>query len=974
MKKKLGIRRILTPFLKSKIARIMKLTFLFLLLGLMQLSANTYSQNTKLNLDFHGASVNEVLQAIEDQSRYRFAYSSEFIDMERKVDIKIENETIGEILKEVFKNTNVKHEVEDRHIMLYTVKENNSQQSKDVSGNVIDATGVILPGVTIVIEGTTNGTTTDFDGNFSLSNVPEDATLVFSFVGMKTQEILVTGRSSFNIQMEEDAIGIEEIVAVGYGTQKKSDLTASISQVDGADLERSTASNVAMALQGRASGIEMLSDGEPGKAPSIRIRGVGTVNSTEPLIVLDGVMVSADLLSKISPYEIESVEILKDAGSGAIYGTRAANGVILVTTKGGKYNQKVTTRVNVTTGISQLIKKYPVANGEDIFMLKRERYTNDGIAIAYPWNDEYFNKTRTDWQDEMYRTALFQDYNIQISGGGEKNTFNVSINYRDEEGTQINTWNKRLGINLKSTQKVSDRFTVEENIRLSWSKNRSNGPGGGTSRTNYAAYKFPPSIPVKWDESNVRPGQIVGGWASGKESDEFGDMWNPVYKATHEWRYTTDLDALINLKGIYDITEDLSVIGTGSYTHTVGYYEEFQDITPLQSRSASAPSLWENNSSNSFMLGELYLAYNHTTGGHNIAATGGTSAQMSTGRFMNMQGIGFASTQESQLVMNNADAIIGQGNEYPTTSLLSYYIRGTYNYESKYYFQATVRADGSSRFAEDNQWGYFPAVSAGWRISGEDFMSGSTGISNLKLNASYGQLGNQNVTPFQYLNIYKKDAKYYLNNTPVTGTKLSSFANPDITWETTTTLNILLETAFLDNKLNLDIAYFDKITTDMLLPAVKHYTSGTVSLPDANTGEMSNKGFEIEVYWQDKVGDFGYGIGANATFLKNKLLKLYGEASYIERDVSRTYEGEPISSFYGWETGGIYQNQGQIDGDANISSDPRKANITPGDVIFIDTNGDNLVDDKDRVHIGDGNPTALLGFNQENSSRLCLGV
>jgi TonB-linked SusC/RagA family outer membrane protein len=316
--------------------------------------------------------------------------------------------------------------------------------------------------------------------------------------------------------------------------------------------------------------------------------------------------------------------------------------------------------------------------------------------------------------------------------------------------------------------------------------------------------------------------------------------------------------------------------------------------------------------------------------------------------------------------MNNADVITGGGGEYPTTSLLSYYVRGTYNFENRYYFSGIFRADGSSRFAEGNQWGYFPAVSAGWRISSEDFMSGSSFISNMKLNVGYGQLGNQNVGPFQYLNIYKKDAKYIIDGNNVTGTRLSSFANPDITWETTTTLNILLETAFMDDRIILDVAYFDKKTTDMLLAPVKHYTAGTVALPFANTGEMSNTGVEIELSYNNQFGDFGFNAGVNATFQQNELLKLSEGIPYLEADgdfgVSRTYVGEPIASFYGWETDGIYQNQSQIDNDPNISDDPRRATITPGDVVFVDVNGDQLVDEKDRVHIGDGNPTALLGF------------
>lgn len=921
-----------------------------------------------INVNFENATLKTVLNEISSKSNLNFSYERNNIPLKNRITAQANHESVANILRDISKSANVKFKRVNGNIFVATLKnekviiEEEFIQDVEISGRITDENNQGLPGASVVQKGTTNGVTTDLNGDYKFT-VSDDAVITVSFIGYVTAEIAVAGRSVIDLQMQVDAETLEEVVVIGYGTQKKSDLTSSISQVDGTDIERSPVSNVAMALQGRATGVEMLNDGTPGKAPNIRIRGVGTLNNSEPLIVLDGVMISADVLSKISPYEIQSVEVLKDAASGAIYGTRAANGVVLITSKSGKYNQKTTTRFNVATGVNQLIKKYPVANGEEIFMLKRERYTMDGIPIQYPWTDEYFNKTRTDWQDEMFRTASFHDYNLQIGGGNENSTFHASVNYRNEEGTALNTWYKRLGINLKSTQKVSKRFTVEENIRLSWSKDRLYNEGGGTSVTMYPAYKYPPSLPVKFDASNVRPGQEIGGWGSGKESDEFGDMWNPVYKALEEWNYTTDLNALINLKGIYKINDNLSIVGTGSYTHSVGTYENFKNVTPLQSRSESAPNLAQGTSVNSLMLGELYASYQKSSNGHNISATAGTSTQLVRGNYMNMTGIGFASTLESQLVMNNANVVNGGAGEVDSQGLLSYYLRGTYNFENKYYMSATMRADGSSIFAEGKKWGYFPAISAGWRISNEAFMSGSPVISNMKLNVGYGELGNQNVAAFQYLNIYRKDRRYFINGNPVTGSRLGSFANSDITWETAKTLNILLETSFLNDNLILNVAYFDKKTSGMLVSPVRNFTAGNeTAIPQQNSGEMSNKGFELELSYGNQKGDFGYNVGMNATFLKNKLLALSDGIPYLESGVSRTYVGEPIASFYGWKTAGIYQNQSQIDNDVNIAEDPRKGSITPGDVIFVDTNGDKLVDNEDRVNIGDGNPTALLGF------------
>lgn len=825
-----------------------------------------------------------------------------------------------------------------------------------ISGQVSDETGQPIPGVNVLLKDSPNtGTITDIEGEFNLVVLDENAVLVFSFIGYLTQEVNVGGKSEVAVTMNPDVQTLSEVVVVGYGTQKKSEITSSISQVDGEEIASTPVSNVAMALQGRASGVELLTDGTPGKAPNIRIRGVGTINNSEPLIVLDGVPVPAQVLSEISPLEIKSVEILKDAASGAIYGTRAANGVVLVTTKSGTYNQPTTVSLNASAGINSVINEYPVTSGEQLYELKRERYTMDGLPIPdnVPWADPYFNTTRTDWQDEFFQSALFQDYNIRISGGTDKSTFNTSLNYRDEEGTQLNTWFKRLNLSLRATQKITDRFRVEENIRVARTTDQLNGEGSGTSVTLYSAYRFHPSIPLRYED---------GSWGSGKASTELGDMWNPIYKTTEEWRRSEGLSAFIDLRGEYDITQYLTLVGNTAYQHRLSSYEVFEGFTPEQSRTRNLPRLQEGNTLSSDVLGELFARYEQSFGKHDVTATFGTTAQYITGSFMRMIGEGFASVEESQLVMDNANIITGSGGEPPTTSLLSYFVRGTYNYEDKYYLSGIFRADGSSRFAEGNRWGFFPAVSAGWRISSEPFMSGVDFLSKLKLNLGWGQLGNQNVAPFQYLNIYTKDQQYIIDGGNVTGTRLTSFANPDISWETTTTLNVLMELGLLGDMINLDVAYFDRQTTDMLVPAIKHYTSGNLDLPDANIGEMSNRGVELEVSHANAIGEFQYNVGVNATFLKNKLEKLYGESTFLENGVSRTYEGEPIASFYGWKTDGIYQTQAEIESDPNLAEDPRRDNITPGDVRFVDVNGDKLVDENDRVRIGDGNPSTLLGF------------
>lgn len=828
-----------------------------------------------------------------------------------------------------------------------------------IVGTVLDHQNSPLPGASVILQGTSKGVVTNTDGNFSIQAEIGDV-LVISFIGMKTQEIIISDQSKLKITLIADATMLGGVVVIGYGTQKKSEITSSIAKIEGKDIQTSTASNVALSLQGRASGVEVVSSGLPGKTPSIRIRGVGTINNTQPLIVLDGVPVSADVLGQLAPAEIASIEILKDAASGAIYGTRAANGVVLVTSKKAGFNQKTTVRLNTSAGINSLIKKYPVLNAEKLYELKRERYVMDGLPIDpnSPWADEYYNKTRTNWQDEMFRKGLYTDYNVNIGGGSENSTINANVFYRDEEGTLLKTDMKRLGMSIRSTQKISDRLRIEENVRISGRKNnivQDDLGGEGTSTTIYSAYRFMPAIPVKYDN---------GSYGSGKASTQLGDMWNPVYKAKEEWWRTNEIRTIITTKVDFDVTDALTLSARASYQRTTSGNDRFQNLTPDQSRSESAPTLELASYQATTKLGEVFANYDKLVGDHHFGATLGISGQIDDSNWDRMIGQGFASTINSQLVMSNAATTRVEGNEYPTTGIASAFFRGTYGYKDKYYFSGIFRADGSSRFADGNRWGYFPSVSAGWRISNESFLMGNSTISNLKLNVGWGQLGNQNVDAFQYLNVYQKDVKYILGGTNLTGTRLASFANTNITWETTSSLNVLMEMGLFNNKLNLDIAYFDKRTKNMLIPLPSLLASGTVSIPDFNAGEMRNYGFEIEPSYNGQIGKINFDLGLNLTYLQNEVTKLYGEAKYISsNEYNRTYQGQAVGTFYGWKTDGIYQNQAAIEKDPNLSQDPRKVYITPGDVRYVDVNGDNIVDEKDRVKIGNPNPKVLLGFN-----------
>jgi len=840
-----------------------------------------------------------------------------------------------------------------------------------VSGKVSDESGLPIPGVSISVKGLQGfGTVTNSEGAYTISISEREAVLVFSFIGYLTKEVNTTGRSSIDVILNQDMQMLDDIVVVGYGTQRKSDVTSSISRVDGRDIENASVSNVAMALQGRAPGVEVISNGTPGRTPNIRIRGMGSLSATNPLVVLDGVPVEMDVFSQLAPAEIQSIEILKDAASGAIYGTRAANGVILVTTLTAKKNQKTALKLNSSGGVNSVISRYDVLNAEDLFTLKRESFTNDGLTIPAnsPWGNQYYNTTRTNWQDEFFQNGLFQDYNMTISSGSEKSTINASLNFRDENGTQINTFFKRLGFNLKATQEISKRLKFEGNLRINQTNDLLNFDSQGSNGTLFAAYFYHPSIPVRYGNGNfgstLEAPFTEGDWGSGRAHNDLGDMWNPIYKATEEWYETSSLNTLVNLKADLNITKNIVLTGRTSYSHRNLESETFNKPTPLQSRTIANPIISIGNNQRYSWLGELFTNYNQSFNKHNVTFTAGSTIQTFDGQNMQMNGSGFASLQRKNLTLNNAQVLTGSGTPIDPTALVSFFARANYNFDDKYYLSGTIRSDGSSRFAQGNQWGYFPGVSAAWRISNEKFMSKFTKVSNLKLNASWGQLGDQNVRPFQYLDVYVKDQNYILGGQNVTGTRPASFANPNITWETSEVLNLLLEVGLFNDRIQLEAGYFDKKTKGMLIPSIRQFTMGAIGIPDSNIGDMENKGFEFMLSTVQRIGEnLQFNAGINTSFIKNRLLRLNGENSFIASGPARSYEGGELSAFYGWRTNGIYQNQEEINTSADIKNDSRRVNIKPGDVRFMDINGDGIINDNDRTQIGDSNPFMSYGFN-----------
>ncbi|MDR0793528.1 MAG: TonB-dependent receptor [Chitinophagaceae bacterium] len=859
-------------------------------------------------------------------------------------------------------------------------------QNVTLKGRVTDEQGKPLTKASVMVKGTNYGTATDENGAFSLEVNNNAATLVISYVGYEDAEIDIQGKTELNIVLKGKTEQQQEVVVVGYGTQRKRDVTGAISSISGDDIKNLPVSNAAEALQGKATGVDIVrNDGSPGSVPSIRIRGTGTINDADPLIVIDGIPSGG--LNDVNANDIASIEILKDASASAIYGARAANGVVLITTKKGNYNQGLKTSVNVFTGTDRPVKFIDMLSAPDLVTLKKEAYTNDGVPVPGIWNDANYATQRTNWQRALMASGRTQNIDFALRGGSTNSIYSISGNYFNSVGMIPNSFFKRYSFRINSEHKIGSRIRVGENVL--YSNTNGNAPDTRSSQTGlvWTAIRFNPAIPVTNPD---------GSWGSAQADNQLGDINNPVATANETDAYNKTDRILANAYAELEITKGLKLRANYGYDHNTGDSYSFSIAMPNQTRGPSISSLNQSFGKASTFLEEYYLTYNKNFNNiHALTFTGGYSAQVYSGNYFGAGRSGFADTNYDQRVLNlgNNSSASNYGGNNNRSGLQSYFVRANYAFDNKYLLTATMRADGSSKFAPGKRWGYFPAFSVGWRISDEKFFSDNVkAINLLKLTGGWGQLGNQNVGDFQYLSIISSgggDQYGYNFGNPVinyNGAFITSLSNPNITWERAVMTNISIELAALENHLNATVSYFNKKTSDMLIPyqLVETFGAqtnlpdnpGNIKLPDYNLGEMNNHGVEIELNYQNKAGQWNYSFGVNGSFQKNKVTKLYGDNAYIAStpygrenvDISRTYEGQPIASFYGFKAAGLYQTQAEIDNDPNIANDPNKGNIQPGDVRFIDVSGpngkkDGVIDDNDRVNLGNPNPKFVFGIH-----------
>ncbi|MCG6191013.1 TonB-dependent receptor [Maribellus maritimus] len=936
MKKKLINRALPAQVRLKKFLLIMRLTILLCFTIITSLNASVYSQDAKLGLELKGKTISDAFEFIESNSNFRFFYNADFKDINRKIEFSTKDADIESMLNGLFADSNISYEIVGGNLIV--LKVNSQQANLSVSGKVVDKNGMALPGVTIVVKGTTQGTVTNADGVYSISNVPKDAILLFSFVGMKMQEIKVGNQTTINITMEANAIGIEEVVAIGYGTMKKSDLTGSIGSIGSDEISTRPVMSFDQSLQGRVAGVNVSQlNSEPGQTSTVRIRGGNSLSaSNNPLWVVDGYPV--ENLSMFNPSDIESMEILKDASATAIYGSRGANGVIIVTTKRGQTG-KPSIEFNSYVGFSSAVNMPELADC-DLYLDVYEEVLGNSASIEEPWRS-----ANTDWLKLAYGgTGITQNYQLSVRGGTERAQYAIGGSYLEQTGTTPNIGFNRSTFSLRHDSEITSKLKIGSSTILSRTSNYGKRP------QNHIIEALPTML----------------------NKDENGDYvpvedYPYVYAESHVANYLQTVEEETNDVTRYRVLSNMFVnweIIKGLVFRTswgIDYYNEnSESYTPsyLTDNDLSQGNI--NHQETIDWLNENTLTFDKNVNEiHEFNAVVGFTQQSNMLKERDMQGENF---------LNDALGIEGISAaevQYITTGrqrwdLLSGIARVNYRLKQKYLFTAAIRADGCSKFGENNKWGYFPSGAFAWRASEENFIKNINVFSNLKFRLSYGMTGNQGISPYQSLSKISTSVTF-LNDTEVIAAYPSSPPYKDLRWEKTAQTDIGIDMAFFDSKLDFTADYYIKKTSDLLIDVPLPLTAGGEKFLTQNLGDLENKGFEFGINTHLNINKLRWDIGLVFSANKNTVTNIEGRDDYWVQGVSqmgdflKIEEGEPVGNIWGYQTDGIYQT----------NDDFSIADSEPGNIKFIDQNGDKEITADDRVILGNAMPDFIAGLNMD---------
>lgn len=974
--------------------KIMKLSFqqffvaiLFTSVGFAHSNAQSILEK-KISLYANKRDIKSVLKDIENSVGVRFTYVQSLIPSDKVISINFNNEKLDVILNNLLKPHKIVYEVNDKYIILSKqlsdLKLTETKTSDidfeqsiaiNISGKVVDDKGAALQGVNIVIKGTNIGDISNSKGEFNISVPNNQSILVFSYVGFETQEIQVGNQTKINITLKTDIKAIDEVVVVGYGSQKKTSVTGAVASVSQKDLKALPVAGLTQAIQGRVAGVSITNNSSPGTEPIIRIRGVGSISlNPNPLYVIDGIPFGA--LNSVDPKDIESLEILKDASAAAIYGSRASNGVILITTKKGK-SGKISINVDSYYGTQSVWKELDLLNRDQYIKYGTTLLSASGQAVPerfnnlntpiYPGATTSFAQTDTDWQKTMFRNAVISDHQVSISGGNDFSRFYTSIGYFNQEGILSNTNYNRHSFRINSDHKLSKYITVGQTLVASTSFNTSERDGGGRSLVMNIMRMVP-----YWPE---RDPTKIGGFSTTAQGLDATDPENPLRIAEQEQQNQTGR----YFKFIGSLFTEIKLTNWLKYKFTAGLdysHSRFNGFLPIYNdgnRSRDLAIVSEDRNEYFSKILTNQITFDKTFGKHFVNLTGVIETQDAASRGLRASG---------QRPDNNIQTIQGVSNQNGSStlfenSLISYVGRLNYEYAGKYLVGATIRRDGSSKFAPGRKWGTFPSLALGWRISEEPFMKDITAISELKIRGSIGKTGFNSIGDYDYSPLVSAgNTLYPFGNKTQSGSYFNRLGNTDLTWETTTMRNVGLDISLLNNKINITTELYNRQTDKLLLGVPLPESLGYSQSPLANVGSMQNYGFEFSAGYNYSSKDFNWNLNAVIDFTRNKVLSLATPNSTIYSgansdfggfDITRTEAGQPIQSFYGWQTDGIFQNKEEIDAanskDGNPSTFYQNASTSPGDIRFKDLNNDGKIDADDRTYLGSYLPNFSFGLN-----------
>lgn len=912
-------------------------------------------EKTVISLDYTNAHYKTVFHAIEKKANVVIMFEYTETLKKARTSIFAKNRTVAEILDQLLSPRNIKWTIRGNVIMLYQAKQSNSKLTtifdptpsfpmkmipdKEITGRVIDSvTNAPLPGVTIQIKGTTKGTTTDESGNFSLS-LPNNATLIISDLGYDTKEITVGKEKKINISLAPATTGLNQVVVVGYGTTKKKDLTGSVAQIDNKNLQTVPVYNIGEALEGRASGVNVINNsGQPGSRIQIRIRGGNSmIGSNDPLYVVDGFPLTGGI-NFLNPADIESIDILKDASATAIYGARGANGVVIITTKRGRKGEKNAISINSYYGVQQVAKKYHVLDAKQYATVVNEWMKNGGEQPFF--NVDEIKNPGTNWQDAIFRTAPIQNHTLTFSGSSEKTNYSLSGNYFKQDGIIINSGVQKGSFRLNLDHEIKNWLDLAVNLNLSRRENNSvpvdNGTYGNTILTG--ALSAPPTLPI-YDDNGL-PTQFDQIYSFTAESQRNPMIWKSPYKNQSKAN-TALLNSALNFK----LTKELSFKTRVGLEYENSSSNSFNPIIfPNDRGGASSSNTYWNS-----LLNENILTYNKTFHDHQLLnIIGGFTYQTYLAKSSGISVSGFSNNITEDYNLGSAETINPPSSSLSQWKLASWLGRANYSVNDKYYITASIRSDGSSRFGEENKWGFFPSGALAWRISKEPFMQNISFINDLKLRTSYGLTGNTALSPYQSLDRLSSVKYIYGNHTENVGYAPSGISNSQLKWETTNEFDIGFDVSMINNRISLTADYYNKHTHDLLASVPLPPSMGFGSML-RNIGEIENQGIEVSVKADILTKGFKWSSSAQISSNKNRVLKIAGGSDIIASGASTGLPGmniarvgEPLGAFYGYLEDGLDEN---------------------GYIKYVDVNKDGVINPSDRIILGNPYPDFYFGYN-----------